>query len=91
MQEQSRDDGMTVEVPRSWIVTPSLFLGEPPPWDDVVEVENPGAALAVIESGSTAVLPLHAWDGVRVVLRGLGLAPALTEQQITTARPCSFA
>jgi hypothetical protein len=42
-------------------VTPSLFLGSAPPFDDVVLVRSAKEAIDVIQTGDTAVLPEGAW------------------------------
>ena len=54
-----------------WL-TPTLLLGRPPEASHVA-VETVSEALAVIESGRTALLPEGAWDTAKAVLEGLGL------------------
>ncbi len=49
-------------------VTPTLFIGEPPPGDDVREVTTVDEAVAVIEAGLVAVLPEGAWEEAEQVL-----------------------
>lgn len=57
---------------RTYLVTPSLFVGEIPLCGGVRCVTAPGA-LQVIRSGETAVLPHAHWATARDVLRALGV------------------
>jgi hypothetical protein len=55
------------------VITPSLFAGEPFEVDrlrDLVYVETAGEAIAVIEGGKSALIPLEGWkEATREVLR----------------------
>lgn len=66
-------------------ITPSLFLGSPPPWDDVVEVSTAAEAFEVINAGGTAVLPADAWQQAEEVLARLSSAD-YAAKRVTVAR-----
>jgi len=69
------DDPQEVDS-RGFIITPTLFLGAPPPHLSTTAVASSADAVAVIEAGSTALLPAHRWDLADQVLVTFGLSKA---------------
>lgn len=64
-----------VDPPTIWI-TPSLYVGNPPPAlaHLTTRVENAAEAVALIEAGGTTVLPRGAYGEAAQVLRTFGVA-----------------
>lgn len=67
------------------MVTPTLFLGEPPVAGGT-PVETPVAALEVIHAGGVAVLPQDDYNGAEAVLGALGLDDETIEDRLHYAR-----
>lgn len=71
---------------RTWYVTRSLFLGEPPALEGTAKVHSPEQAADRINDGRIAVLPAGAWDMVDEVLWLLDVAPGWREHLLHWAR-----
>lgn len=71
---------------RTWCVTPTLFLGDPPKLSRCVEVASAREAVDVIKSGGSAVLPAGSWDLADEVLWLLDIGPAWRAHQLHWAR-----
>jgi hypothetical protein len=73
--------------PESVYVTPTLFVGEPPRHlSRTVRVSSAAEAVALIESGATAILPKGRYDLADAVLAHFGLDEAARRRQITFGR-----
>jgi len=61
---------------RSFFVTPTLFVGRPPPRLSTTVVSSSAEAVAVIRAGDSAVLPANRWDLADEVLVVFGASRA---------------
>ncbi len=60
----------------SFNITPTLFVGSPPPQLSTSVVASSAEAVAVIEAGGSAVLPADRWDLADEVLVAFGASRA---------------
>ena len=69
------EDPLDAQSP-SFNITPTLFLGSPPPHLSTTVVSSSAEAVAVIRAGGSAVLPANRWDLADEVLVAFGASRA---------------
>jgi hypothetical protein len=72
-------------------VTPTLYLGPPPPdWPRVIAVASAEEAVAAIEAGQRAFLPERDFASAKKVLAHFGLNDAQIGERMRMSSPCTF-
>jgi hypothetical protein len=75
------------DILRTWIVTPTLMLGDlPTGLSSAVRSESASHAVAVIKAGGIAVLPSGARDEAEEVIRRFDIDPRWRRHQLHRAR-----
>jgi len=74
-EAMNAEDPLDAQSP-SFNITPTLFLGSPPPQLSTSVVSSSAEAVAVIRAGGSAVLPANRWDLADEVLVAFGASRA---------------
>jgi len=74
-EAMNAEDPLDAQSP-SFNITPTLFLGSPPPHLSTTVVSSSAEAVAVIKAGGSAVLPANRWDLADEVLVTFGASRA---------------
>ena len=89
MARSGNESARLIGMIRSYLVTPSLWVGDIPVAGGI-RCETVDAAVQVILSGENAVLPHTSWATAQDVLRALGVDDATVERRLYFAQTATF-